>query len=474
MNTRAAERGSTFVIVLWIAFGLVSLALYFAHSMSFELKAAENQVCALAADQAIDGAERYLAYVLSNFETNGVMPNPITYLSEAVPVGNTRTGENQKAVPHFWLLGRQTNDLVTSSAMSFGLIDEASKLNLNTATSNMLVFLPGMTVDFTVAILDWRDTNGGNGTYQTYYGMQNPPYGNKSASFSTVNELRLLYGADLELLVGEDLNRNGVLDPNETDYNRNGMADPGLLDYVTVYSREPSTYSNGVARVDLRSVGLTGPLQSLLESTFSSSRASQVLTQIGLGGSSGGGPGGPGRPGPGQGGAPGVVTFTSPLQFYRSSGMTPDEFAQIGKCLTVSGTNDILGRVNINTASSAVLSCLPGLVDNPGLAQTLVTYRLQNPDRLTSLAWVVDALGQNNSTVLDALAAQDCITTESYQFTADVAALGPYGRGYRRVRFVFDTADGTPKIIYRQDLTHLGWALGKEARQTWLFAKDVR
>ena len=51
---------------------------------------------------------------------------------------------------------------------------------------------------------------------------------------------------------------------------------------------------------------------------------------------------------------------------------------------------------------------------------------------------------------------------------ADVAALGPYGRGYRRSRFVFDLSEGTPKIIYRQSLGHLGWALGRETRQTWL------
>jgi hypothetical protein len=36
------------------------------------------------------------------------------------------------------------------------------------------------------------------------------------------------------------------------------------------------------------------------------------------------------------------------------------------------------------------------------------------------------------------------------------------------VRFVFDTADGAPRIVYRQDLSHLGWALGKQVRQTWL------
>ena len=72
---------------------------------------------------------------------------------------------------------------------------------------------------------------------------------------------------------------------------------------------------------------------------------------------------------------------------------------------------------------------------------------------------------------MTSLAASDCITARSYQYTADVAAVGPYGRGYRRVRFVFDTVDGTPKIIYRQDVTNEGWALGKDLRQYLLFSQ---
>jgi hypothetical protein len=31
---------------------------------------------------------------------------------------------------------------------------------------------------------------------------------------------------------------------------------------------------------------------------------------------------------------------------------------------------------------------------------------------------------------------------------------------------MFDTSDGTPKIIYRQDLSRLGWALGEKVRET--------
>ena len=64
-SLRCARRGSVLVIVLWIAFGLVSLALYFANSMNFELRASDNRVCAMAADQAIDGAARYLNYLLA-------------------------------------------------------------------------------------------------------------------------------------------------------------------------------------------------------------------------------------------------------------------------------------------------------------------------------------------------------------------------------------------------------------------------
>jgi type II secretory pathway component PulK len=154
--------------------------------------------------------------------------------------------------------------------------------------------------------------------------------------------------------------------------------------------------------------------------------------------------------------------------------MTSDEFAKITNQITVTNGAYIYGRVNVNTANAAVLGALPGLNLNPDTAQTLISYRQTNPDKLTSIGWVVDALGQNNTAALQALQAEDCLTTQSYQVSADVAALGPNGRGYRRVRFVIDTSDGTPKVIYRQDLTHLGWALGKQTRDTWVFAKATR
>jgi DNA uptake protein ComE-like DNA-binding protein len=451
MKSSNLQSGSTFVIVLWIAFGLVSMALYFGNSMSAELRASDNRVSGLVAEQAIEGAARYINFVLANQPTNGYLPDLTTYVTEAGRIGSSR----------FWLIGRDTNSTLTGIAptdISFGLIDEASKLNLNIASSNMLVSLmealPRANQDLATAILDWRDTNGGT-VYQTYYATRPQPYQSKNGPFESIDELRLLYGGDMDTLVGKDINRNGILDPNESDSNHNRQLEPGVLEYVTVYSREPNTYSNGVPRVSLRNVTSTGPLAQLLNNALGAAKARQALVNASVVSLTGGNS------------TP--QTFASPLQFYRRSQMNADDFAKIADFITTAATTNayIEGRININTASAEVLACLPGVSDTADLATTLITYRQSNPDKLTSIAWIVDALSQNSS-ALTALQTNDCITVRSYQFTADIAALGPNGRGYHRTRFIFDTADGYPKIVYRQDLTHLGWALGRQVRQTLL------
>jgi DNA uptake protein ComE-like DNA-binding protein len=354
---------------------------------------------------------------------------------------------------------------VGAGQLAFGLVDEASKINLNSASSNMLqglvTALPRANQDLPAAILDWRSTNN-TGTYQTYYATRSSPYQTKSAPFETVDELHLVYGGDSDTLNGEDANRNGILDPSEDDENRNGQLDSGVLEYLTVYSREPNTQSNGQPRINISlPLAPTGPLPTLLQTLFTSARANQIMLNLGL------------APGPQKqnNNPPPPVRFTSPLQFFIKSKMTSDEFALVFNSITVTNGSFIEGRVNINTASAAVLTSLPGLTE---LGDTIVAYRLSNPDKLGSIGWIVDAIGAKDTTTLTALQRQDCLTTSSYQFSADVAAIGPNGRGFRRVRFVFDTLEGVPKIIYRQDLTQQGWALGKDIRQTWLFAQQTR
>jgi DNA uptake protein ComE-like DNA-binding protein len=447
-TSNRSERGSVLVLVLWIALGLVTLTVYFANSSSFELQAADNRTSGIISDQAIDGAARYVTFVLANYATNGTMPSQQYYQSANVPVGEA----------HFWLIGRDTNSPPTNpDQVFFGLTDENGKLNLNTATLPMLQSLPNIDSQFAANIITWRtndDTSGGVGPEE--YAMLNPAYSPKEQPFESTEELRLVYGSDITTLVGEDANRNGALDPTEKDLNRNSQVDPGILEDVTVYSKEPNTHPDGSALINVRTVSGTKQqeLQSLLETNLTSDRAAAVMRQL---------TGGNGGPGGNNGGG---TTFRSPLQFYLRSGMTADEFATIADQITTVTNSIIDGRININTANPAVLYCIPGISN---YVDQVVSYRQANPDKLTSIAWVIDATGLtgNDATTL-ATQIGNRITTKSYQFMADVAAVGPYGRGYRRVRFIFDTSGGTPRIIYRRDMTHLGWALGKNVRQVYL------
>ena len=423
-----------------ISFGLISIALYFANSMSLELRASDNRMSGLSADQTIEGASRYISYILTLYATNGAVPDLTEYQAEAVPVGNAAQAEQN---PHFWIIGRDLS-ATPSSEPFFSLIDEGSKLNLNTADTNVLSYLPNMTLDFAEAIADWRSTNG-VGTYALNYSELG--YQDKNLPFETVDELRLVYGATADLLAGDDINRNGVLDSNEKSVSGGATSTPGLLEYVTVYSREPNFHSDGTT---LTNVNTASQLRSLLQAN-APSLVSRIETTT-----------------PPQG-------YTSLLDFYlrwSNAGMTEQQFAQVYNSLTVTNAHYTRGRLNINTASAPALTALfEGFAIDPAAAsaaaQSMISYRQQNPNNLTSVAWIVDALGRS-SEVITALRRGDYITTHSFQFTADIAATGAYGRGYRRVKFVFDVSEGMPVILYREDLSRLGWALGSKTRETWV------
>jgi type II secretory pathway component PulK len=434
---------SVLIIVLWVTFGLVSIALYFAHSMVLELRATDNRVADAEADQAIEGGARYVTYLLSNLEEPGFMPELQTYEREAVPVGDAT----------FWLIGHADEDTAPDQPF-FCLMDEASKLNLNISTN--FDYIPRMTPEFTAAIIDWRDadeTVSPSGAEADVYSRLRPPYKCKNAPFETIDELRLVYGGHLDILYGEDANLNGVLDLNENDGNislpednRDGRLDAGLLNYVTVYSRELNVDPAGTKRINVAARD-PAALRDLLTKQFGN-RGIQMLESVNFN------------------------PISSVLDFYlrarASSGkMTLEEFGQVADQLCASDARTTPGLVNVNTASLEVLSCIPGIGNDH--AQELVSYRRSNPDKLRNIGWVGEVLENGN-----ARTAGPWITVHSYQFMADIAAVGHHGRGYRRVRFVFDTSTGTPKIVFRQDLSHMGWALGRQTRERILLAKNLQ
>jgi type II secretory pathway component PulK len=349
----APQRGSVLIIVLWVAFGLVTLALYFANSMSFELRAADNRNASAEADQAIAGAARYVSNVLALAQEPAALPDSRTYRTEAVPLGDAT----------FWLLGRGDRQSV-SDLPYFGLVDEASKLNVNTATLEMLETLPRMTPELAAAIIDWRDTDrdvtSSNGAEDETYQRRNPAYRCKNGGFESIDELRLVMGAYLDILFGEDANLNGILDSNENDGdisppsdNRDGRLDSGILDYLTVYSREPIASGEGSNRVNVAS--LTGAsraqLQGLLE-TAGIANANRIIAQVQ------------------------TPPVRSVLEFYIRSGLSAEDFAKIETGITTTNAPYVEGLINVNTASESVLACIPGIGTDHASSLSLIGSRI--------------------------------------------------------------------------------------------------
>ena len=447
-----ADRGTVLIIVLWVSLGLVTLSLYFGHSMMYEYRAADNSASAFGASHTIEGARRYIAYVLENSETPGMMPDAETYQYEATTIGDTT----------FWLIGRGDDSVDGANTPVFGLVDEASKLNLNTVTLEMLELLPGMTTELAASIIDWRDEDSDltpDGAESEDYLMSEPGYYCKDSAFETVEELRLLLGCDEDMLYGEDRNRNGVLESYEgilktenqapfssslnTLFSNTSFSSFGLLEYLTIYTREPSKREDGTARVNI-SDGTA--LSQLLNETFSEGKSSELSQGAGSSGSL--------------------------LEYYIRSGMSADDFSQIydALCATEEGEEYAEGLVNVNTAPAEVLACIPGIGEE--YAGQLVAFRGgKTSDDLKTVAWVAEVLDDENAVI-----AGRFITTRTYQYSVDIAAVGHDGRGFRRDLFVIDASDistsdedseGTvkTKVLYRKDLTRHGWPLGTEIRK---------
>src|SRR6185437_7418991 len=287
-----------------------------------ELRAADNRVSGVQADQAIEGAARYVSLALLTYATNGAVPDNTQFHCEAVPVGDAK----------FWLIGR---DPAGGDATEpyFGLVDEGGKLNLNNASTNALEYLPNMPSDFADAIMDWRGTNGV--VSLDYTSLANVP---KYAPFETVDELRLVYGATVEQLVGEDVNRNGVLDKSEKDLNGNGQLDPGLFDYVTVYTREPNFHSDGSSLTNVNTDS-DEKIRTLLSSAgISTSYVSQLTATN-----------------------PGARPYAGLFGFAlrcKNIGISSDNFSQIVNNVTTSTNAYFFNRVNVNTACADVLTAV--------------------------------------------------------------------------------------------------------------------
>jgi type II secretory pathway component PulK len=424
-HSTRGNRGTVLIVTMWIVLVLVGLVLVMARSVRVEALASANRVAGVQAETIARGA---LQYVLSQVDDTQGSPSLDEAECEEVDVG----------AGYYWVL---KPDLSDDRSYYFGITDEASRLNLNAASMDMLLKLPNMTAELAAAIIDWRDSDSEvspGGAESEYYLLLNPPYMCKNGPFETVDELMLVRDVTPELLYGEDTNRNGVLDPNEDDAdetdppdNRDGQLDRGLFPYLTVYSREPNTTATGEERIDVNQPP-GDDLTNLLRNSVSEDRLFQVLDLARRS-----------RP------------FQNIFDFYVKTGLQPEEFVPIADSLTTGNQTNLVGMINVNTAPREVLLCLPDLDEND--VDALIQRRDDPTTDHTSIGWIVEALEPEK-----AVAIGSYITARSYQFSADIVSVSGDGRAFRRYRAVIDARNSPARVVYWKDLTGLGWPLDPE------------
>ena len=227
------RRGTILIVTMCICFLLAGMVLVFCRSMRVEAIASANQVASVSASAIERGAEQYALAIIDQ------QKDQVYYNAESTYYG-VQVGDG-----YFFFLRPNYGD---DTLPQFGFVDEAGKLNINTATLEMLMRLPGMTDDLAAAIMDWRDEDSdvsNFGAENEYYLALRQPYYCKNGPFEAVEEMLLVRGCTPEVMYGQNYSLQGVMNRDQSAQNGMFNTDPalarGLYDLLTVYSVEPNT-----------------------------------------------------------------------------------------------------------------------------------------------------------------------------------------------------------------------------------------
>ncbi|MDB6077850.1 MAG: comEA protein [Akkermansiaceae bacterium] len=341
----------------------------------------------------------------------------------------------------------------------YGISDEESRLNVNYASVNELAKLPEMTPDVVPAIIDWKDGDNAvtpSGAEADYYSSLKPPYLPRNGLFQTTRELLMVRGISRELLLGDDVNQNGLLDPDAFDgtasapaRNRGGVPQAGWSEIITVDSTVKDVNAAGEDRVNIQTAGegaLTGvkgissPIAKAIIASRSQNRLQSVadLLQVAA---------------PNQPVAPGSAARSRPRSDSSASTPTgPTVISQqllmdIADDLTVEPNQDLPGMVNINTASPAVLACLPGMT--PELAHAIIAYR-QSDGFFPNTACLLKVPGMSRE-IFKQLVPRVSARSETFRILSE-GKVSSTGARQRIQVIVHIGLEGIDTFSYREDL----------------------
>jgi hypothetical protein len=455
---RPARRGFVLlaVLVFILLISMVTVSLLF-RNRAEETAAAASGSLEQSWSAAFSGVQQALE--MASAARNGVMDwvdNPALFRERLV----FEDGSDRWFFSVF-----SPGDSESTSEVRYGLTDLASRINLNHPGGADLAKVPRMTTEMaqflrarlgqaplpilTTNTVDLTTPPGLEPETAILSSTNFTPVLRAIGQVDSVEELLGVPGFTAELLLGEDVNLNGRLDPNEDDGeenppgdNRDGRLDHGMAQYFTVGSKDPDLTADGKPRLDIHQLGLvlpdTGLPQGFTNYLAALRRTSRRLTH------------------PVEA-LEDVIRTTddsgAPIEV--PSGITREELPRLLDLFTVHDSGNAAvreGLINLNTASAIVLATLPG-IDFP-TAESIVGAREGiRSDQRSTPAWL---LTEGLLDVPKFKAVVPHLTTRAYQFRFHVIGYAlPSGR-YRVLEAEVDVSGNTPVLTRLRDLTRLG------------------
>lgn len=402
-QTRSST-GSILVALLWCLALLSVLVIGILHSTRLDLQVGRLHTDRIQARYlALAGIEKTKALLYQNARErrgaaqshNGLLFNAPQHFKD-IPFG--------RGTYRIFRGGRPEE----GGGIVFGVDDEESRLNVNTAKADDLTRLQGLTPDIAASIVDWRDgdrTVTPGGAEMEYYRGMIPPSLPKDGPIGSLREMLMIRGVAGGPFLGEDTQLNG-LPAGQGDTWEDGDsagdsrpstasfvgANPGWAAALTVQSGVENVSASGQDRVNVQSAdestlmtvpGITADIAKAIVAHRQGNRLETIADLLNVGpaprpgqgqgqnpggfpnpGQFPGGPrgGGPGNPGPGSGANPGgpkVIDQTLLID--------------IADAVTAEDVEVQPGVMNVNTAGLEALMCLPGVTRE--LALAIIAYR---------------------------------------------------------------------------------------------------
>jgi competence ComEA-like helix-hairpin-helix protein len=350
----------------------------------------------------------------------------------------------------------------------YGIADEESRLNLNSASADQFTNLAGMTSDIQAAIMGWRTSatpaSASSSAAQTpgganadYYLSLRPPYLPRNGPFQTVRELLMVRGVTSQLLLGNDVNQNGFLDRDDdpADQDPRGPRpapprQPGWAALLTVTDTDKDVDASGQPRVNAQTAdenslmavpGITQPIARAIVSYRNQNRLQSLDDLLSVTAQSQNQGNGNARNSPsGSGQQNNSGNSGSPV-------ISQDLLEQIADHLTLASGTDLTGLININTAALAVLVCLPGV--DSALAQNIINYR-KSSGYFDNVAELLKVDGMNR-TIFKQVAPLVTARSETYRITAE-GKIKSSGVRQRVEMIVHIGRNDIETLSYREDL----------------------